>query len=277
MNAHVSISELADMLHGRSNPWKVIALMEAYFDESWIGPTGQRITALAGFMATANVLRALEDDWIEAWEPYKKQYGIETFHMTDCAGGYGEFGKIDTFFRRAIITRLSKVVGRHELQPVWSAVIDEDWDAIVTDANFLKRYPKPLDICFGHVVHQMVGWMRSNGYEAGVAPMFADHSEYNPRMKDVYDAYKHHPEWAKFLRPIAFGSPRQVICLQAADMLAYGIALDRRDIEYPKQEITLENIGPRKFLINMTGFHGLHVGGCYDALGLKNAVRDFRS
>jgi hypothetical protein len=139
MNEHVSIYELADMLHGRSNPWKVMALMEAYFDESWIGPTGQRITALAGFMATAQVWRDLEDDWIEAWAPYKEQYGIKTFHMTECAGGYGEFARIDTFFRLAIITTLSKVVGCQKVQPVWSAVLDEDWNAVVSDTDFLNR------------------------------------------------------------------------------------------------------------------------------------------
>ena len=265
------------MLHGRSNPWKVLALMEAYFDESWIGPQGQRITALAGFIATAATWRDLEDDWREAWKPYQDRYGIETFHMTDCAGGYGAFANIETFFRLAIIASLSKVVGKHKVQSIWSAVIDEDWDRVVTNPDFLTRYPKPLDLCFNHIVQQMIGWMRREGYSAAVAPLFAEQDEYNHRMMDIYEAYRHHPEWSKFLRSMTFAAPRGIIPLQAADMLAYGVALERSDVEYPKQEITLSNIGPRKFLINMTGFHGLHVGGCFGALALKNAMRDFRS
>jgi len=250
--------------------------MRAYFDESWIGDAAQRITALAGFMAPCAVWTALEDEWCEAWEPYASQYGIAAFHMTDCVGGFNEFARVDTFFRMAIITSLSKVVGAHQVQPVWSAVINEDWDAVVTDTDFLRRYPKPLDLCFDHVVQQMIGFTRRKGHSGGVAPMFADQNEYNPRMMEVYSTYKHHPEWAKFLRPIAFGSPRQVIPLQAADMLAYGVGIDRAAIEYPKEDVSLANIGPPRFLINMTGYHGLHVGGCFGALALRNAVMDFR-
>jgi len=277
MSAHVRIAELADMLHGRSNPWKVLALMEAYFDESWIVPQGQRITALAGFIATAATWRALEEDWIEAWKPYQDRYGIETFHMTDCAGGYGEFSNIETFFRLAIITSLSKVVERHKVQSIWSAVIDEDWDAVVSDPQFLRRYRKPLDLCFDHVVRQMIGWMRRQDYTASVAPVFAEQDEYNPRMVEIYDAYHHHPEWSRFLRSMTFASPRGVKPLQAADMLAYGVALEQSDVEYPKQEKTIENIGPRKFLINLTGYRGLDVGGCFGARALKNALKDFQS
>ncbi len=265
------------MLHGRSNPWKAMSLMQAYFDETWNGGKGQRITALAGFVAPAAVWSALEDDWRTAWEPYAEKYGIKTFHMTACAGGYDEFARIDTFFRMAIITSLSRVVGKHSVQPVWSAVIDEDWASVVTDAAFLRRYPSPLDLCFDHVVQQLIGLSKRNGYSGGVAPMFADQSEHNPLMMEVYSAYKHHPQWEGFLRPIAFGSPRQVIPLQAADMLAYGIGMDRADIGYPKEDATLATIGPRRFLINMTGYHGLHVGGCFDAVALRNAVRDFRT
>ena len=39
-----------------------------------------------------------------------------------------------------------------------------------------------------------------------------------------------------------------MIPLQAADMLAYGVALDCSDIEYPKEEVTLQKHRSAKIL-----------------------------
>ena len=197
--------------------------------------------------------------------------------MTDCVNGANDFLRIEKFFRKSIIESLSKVIGKHQILPIWSGVINEDWDHVVTDANFLKRYPKPLDLCFDHIVQQMLNLSRNHGFAGGVAPMFSDQKEYGLRMMEVYSAYRRHSEWAKFLRPISFGSPRQVIPLQAADMLVYGIALDRFRTEYPKTEWTFDNIGPFKFMSNMAQYRGLRTGGCYDANALKGAIAKFHS
>lgn len=276
MNAHVPIREMADFLHSRSNRWKVLALLRAYFDESWFNRSGQ-ITALAGFVADAASWDAFEADWIATWEPFQTQFGIYTFHMTDCRNGTEKFQRIEQHWRFHIINAMSQVIGRHKPQPIWSAVIDDDWHKVVGNApDFLARYPKPLDLCFDHVVRQMAQWTARHDFDGGVAPMFAEQTEFQPRMIEAYEAWRKHPQFGQFLRPVAFASPSQVKPLQSADMLAYGMGLDNMDNSEPLEPWTLANLGTRRFLHNATEHTGLTVGGCYGEAALRNALISFR-
>src|SRR5262245_36059311 len=117
-----------------------MACMRAYFDESGTHDEA-RVTAIAGYVGSKDVWTVVETAWRGALALYADK-GVKTFHMKDCVAGKGEFQRLDTFFRMALITQLSNILKENDIQAIWSAVIVEDWHAVVDDPIFLARFPK---------------------------------------------------------------------------------------------------------------------------------------
>lgn len=250
-------------------------VLKAYFDES--GTHGdQGITALAGYVGTADAWNALEAAWQEELRPYA-HLGVKTFHMSECMGaeGSGEFARVEKFHRDVIVVNLSKILAKSELQPIWSAVLTEAWTEFVTDPEFLARYPKPLDLCFEHIVRQLAGWARRAADGEVVVPVFAYSKEYSPRMDELGRVWGQTDWYRSVLGSISFGFPSQVVPLQAADFLVHEIGW-HWDNQFYGPLPTLIESGYRQILDNATQHRGLHMGGCYDAVPLRNAVKHFK-
>ena len=197
------VSEIATWLHDRSATWRALAMLRAYFDESGTQGTPDSATSIAGYVATEEVWTELEVDWAKQMAPYVN-YGVTTFHMRECLAGVRQYERLDSFWRNQHILDMGNVLTRHDIQPVWSAVVAADW-ALVTDADFLARYPKPFDLCFEHTLVQLWEWAQQNTGGEAIAPMFALSKEYLPRMQDVGSAYLASEWYHKFLRPLSFG------------------------------------------------------------------------
>jgi hypothetical protein len=272
VNAPVPIGQIADWLHRSAAQRKALVLMEAYFDES--GTHGEAlITSLAGYVATKEVWKSLEGQWEDELRVYAHK-GVETFHMTHCIMQEGEFAALDRFFSRALIMKLSEVLARHDIQPIWSMVVNEDWDKVVTDQEFLARFPKPLDLCFEHVVLTLHSWAKRRAGGELVAPMFSYQPEYYARMAEIGRVYGSQGWYRTVLGPIAFGFPSQVVPLQAADFVSHQVNSRWEHIEYG--DLKLENMGPTVALQNATAFNGMHVGGGFDRKSLRLVVERFK-
>lgn len=63
--------------------WEAVVLIEAYFDESGTHD-GSPVMVIGGFLIESEEARKLE----LAWKVMLDRYGIEFFHMTDCALGF---------------------------------------------------------------------------------------------------------------------------------------------------------------------------------------------
>lgn len=252
-----------------------MAPLKAYFDES-ITHELQGVTAIAGYVGADSVWSSIEGPWTQQLALYADK-GVKTFHMTECCGadGYGQFALVDTFHRMSIIKNLSELLGRSDIQPIWSAVLTEDWQTI-DDAEFLKKYPKPFYLCFDHIVYQLADWARRKANGERIDPMFAYSPEYAERMAEVGAAYSRQDWYKQALGPIAFGYPEQVIPLQAADMLVHEIAWHWDNQEYGPVPKRLEEVGYRRVFANATKFNGLNEGGCFDAGALGLAVERFK-
>jgi len=268
----IAIASIADWLHRGAAHGKALVLMEAYFDES--GTHGHAlITSLAGYVATKETWVSLEEQWQRELEVYADK-GVKTFHMAHCVAQEGEFAALDSFFSRSLIMKLSEVLARHDIQPIWSMAVNEDWDEVVTDAEFLARFPKPLDLCFEHVVLTLHSWAKRRTNGELVAPMFSYQPEYYARMAEIGRVYGSRDWYRTVLGPIAFGFPSQVMPLQAADFVSHQINSRWEHVEYG--EITLKNIGPTLALQNATAFNGMHVGGGFDRKSLRRVVEQFK-
>jgi hypothetical protein len=88
-------------------------MLRAYFDES--GTHGEaHVTSIAGYVAAKSVWENVETEWDKEMSYYRERTAVRTFHLTDCLAGRGEFTGLDEFFRLAITSQLSRVLGRHE-------------------------------------------------------------------------------------------------------------------------------------------------------------------
>ena len=205
-----------------------------------------------------------------------KQFGVKTFHMVDCLGdaGHGEFSRVEKFYRQAIVVNLSKILASSDLQPIWSAVLDNDWKSTVNDSTFLKRYPKPLHLCFDDIVANLAGWSREHADGEKVVPMFAWNKEYGPKMQALGDIWAEQDWYSSTLRCISFGKPSDVMPLQAADFLVHEIGWYWNNVFFGPRP-TLVDSGFRVILDNATKAHGMERGGCYTADALKLRISEF--
>jgi len=264
---------IAAWLHQRAPGMRPVAVLEAYFDESMT----QGVTAIAGYVATDTDWASIEGLWAGVLGLYADK-GVRTFHATDCCGveGYGEFGLVDTFHRMNILNSLSGILMGSAVQPVWSAVYTEDWDAAVTDPAFLAAFPKPFHLCFEHIARQLAHWGASRiGAGERIPVMFACQAGYQEWMAQASQSWAQ-PGWHKdVLGALAFDRPQRVIPLQCADLLAHEISWEWERREYGPRP-TIATGGYRRLLERASAFNGLHVGGCFGVEGLCAAVERFK-
>lgn len=272
---HVRFLEVAAALHPRHSVVRAMALLRAFFDESWTRD-GEGVTAIAGYVASAGVWDAVEEPWKARLALYADK-GVRSFHMKDCCGaeGYGKFARVNTDHRLHIINSLSGILEKSDVQAIWSSVYNEDWNSVVTDPEFLNKFPKPFSLCFEHIVQQLWRWAKRNADGELVVPMFAYQPEYATHMSNVGAAYGQFPWYRDVLGPLAFDYPSRNVPLQGADLLAHEISWEWDRVGYGAPP-TLMNIGIRRVLEKATGFNGLHLGGCFDANALKLTVERFK-
>jgi hypothetical protein len=259
-----SIARIADLLHRQAAKWKAIAVIHnfrAYFDDSGTHKESA-VSALGGYVGSREAWLAIEQPWADILAEYWDK-GVRWFHMADCLAQEDQFARIDKPSVNYIITRLSKILGAQlGLQPMFSAVVQDDWD-VVTDAAFLKRFPNPIDLCFDDLVRSLAEWSAKNASGELVAPLFAV-GDYGRHGK-LYEA---EPWYRNTLGTLGFDYPSRVIPLQAADLLANQI---RFDIE---KRANLTVTGPTNALNWATGGRFV-MGHWFDAETLDLAVRRF--
>lgn len=264
------VAEMAATVHAGANPWKALAMLRAYFDESGTH-IGSPVTAIAGFAATAEVWTAIETEWSKVLADFKDK-GVEAFHMTDCLAATGQFSRLDAFWRNYLVNSLAAILERSDIQAIWAGVNTEDWDDLTTP-EFREQFPKPYDLCFDEVVRQLYRWSRHGADGTPVALVFGEQTEYQTRNELALQAWRRHPEFCRFIGSVTYSSPKLLIPLQAADMLAYEINKEWEKVEF--QELTWQNVGLRSVLERITKIHGLHGGGLFGDQAIRTAVARF--
>lgn len=82
-------------------------MMEAYFDESGTH-SGSPAMCVAGYLFDAEQCRLFDDEW----KLMLKRFGLEYFHMAECAAGTGEFSKLTAQERIEAETRAIGIIKR---------------------------------------------------------------------------------------------------------------------------------------------------------------------
>jgi len=265
--------ELADILHPRLDPWKIMVLLRAYLDESGTH-AGSRIVAIGGFVGSAGTWQKLEGEWAAALAVFDGA-DLEAFHATDCENGNREFEHIPIELRIALAQKLAKAISGLGLFGVWCAVIADDWNATDFDAQFSKEFPHPFYLCFATVAQKLARWTALRTDEARMAVVYAEHQEFGANAERLWDAYSRNKRVAH-LSSFSTASPRDCLPLQAADFLAYEMNRDWEAREYEIGTPSAHYHMPEPLKIIQQG-GGLDISGCYDAEALQAAMRRFRT
>jgi uncharacterized protein DUF3800 len=270
------IADLADALHARTSVWKAMAMLKiwgnGYFDETGTHDES-RITAIGGYVGKKDSWAALEPQWLEILEAYRER-GVRFFHMSEALAQRDQFSRIDKPNMNYIITQLSQLLGNAypALEPFFAAVVNEDWEAVVRDEDFLRRYPKPLDLCFDNLIQNLWRWAKTHTDGELVVPIFAYSAEYSARMAEIGRLYGAHEWYRKVLGPIAFDYPERVVPLQAADLIAHQMNWDVEKRAFGPHELWN---GGTNCLRWATGGRFTH-GNWFDAQGLKVTIERFK-
>ena len=268
MTFYLPIRELARValpmraLRGR------LLMLKAFFDDSGTHD-GSEITALGGFVASVDLWAEFEAAWGAVVNDFP-EIGPIDFHSADWELGAGEFFGIPKPIRDAISRRLARVIGRCELQPVWAAVINEEWHRL--DApDFKAAYPKPYDFCFRYCINQVSRWSAERAKSEPAALIFSEQNEYRGRMDAIFRAYKDAKPNTP-LKTLTFASYRDYLPLQGVDMYAYEVNRYWRELGYPANGFPLQLRVQGETILFPNG----EWGGCFGRLGLANALRRFR-
>lgn len=224
---YVPVGELADLLHPSASRWKALAMLRAYLDESGTHD-GSAVVSIGGLIGSKVEWEALEPPWDAVLSEYAER-GVKTWHTSDAIHQNEEFAGVDKPGVNHIMTQLSQLLGSRQLAAISSAVVVDDWNAVVRDKAFLERFPTPFALCFEDIVRGLSLWARDNAGGERVAPVFAYRSEYatgNGLGGDVLKMYGAQPWYKNTLAGLGFDWPAQCIPLQAADLIAHQMNWD---------------------------------------------------
>jgi len=271
VNAPIRIAALADWLHPTANLWKAMVMLKAYFDES--GTHGDSaVVSISGLVARKDAWIEVSEKWQAILDEFKDR-GVRWFRMSEALAQEGQFARIDKVALDYILTQLSGVLHDSHAVPLSSAVVREDWRAVVTDTEFLARFPDPIDLCFENIIRHLAAWSRQNAGGETVCPMFAYHQEFSPRMAEIGRLYGAQNWYRTVLGALAFDYPDRVIPLQCADLVAHQMNWDVEKRAYGPFDIA--SAGPTVVLHRATGGRFAH-GNWYDAEGLRLTVKRFK-
>jgi hypothetical protein len=243
-------------------------LIWAYFDDAGTH-AGSEVTSIGGLLGTARAWATLEADWAAVIDDFP-EYGLTAFHAHDCQEGIGDFANFRREIREAISARFSRVIARHtELRVFWSSCINAAWDE-VADAPFRERYISAFGLCFEWCIQQTARWSVNYAQGSPVSLVFAEQKNFEDRMRDVFRYYVGAKGYAP-LRTLTFGSYRDLLPLQAADLIA--TELNRY---WRAADLNPDKLSIRREIVELEQGRGLHLGGCYDHRGIANAVQQFR-
>ena len=209
---------------------KPLVMLQAYVDDS-IASTGDRKLLLAAYVLTA-------DQWIEfydAWDAaLHEPPAIDYFKMAEANGRGGCFRKFSEAQRNKKVFRMAQVVKQFAPHGLHVKVSTKEFNEL------LKPYvPWPVKTPYYILSHSMIyGLARLHdqmGLKMKCDVIFDDHPGLAAKILPAFDLYGLGPEsWRQWISgPPSFKDDKEVLPLQAADLLAWHLRRDVEGVEAP--------------------------------------------
>jgi hypothetical protein len=204
-------------VHHIDSVYRVLVPVQFYFDESGIH-AGSPALILAGYAAPTAQWLKFEDRWKTALA----EAGVSCFHMSEFESRLSEFRGWSNPKRIAFLSGLIDIINETAVYGLCCAISMEDYrEAVPEDLRqFDPRFAYLL--CF----HECLTWipdiLESVPPKETVNLVFDGNDQYTPMLYRAFCAFKQffgEPRW--LLGTLSYGSKRNYIPLQAADILAY--------------------------------------------------------
>jgi hypothetical protein len=192
----------------------VIAYCDESYDDKGI------VFTVAGFLAN-------EEEWArlaDRWKMRCLQDGIDCYHATDCANGWGDFLPLSSEICVALNTDLITYLTETKLIGFAVSISIKDFtDIIAADPKAETILgTEPYHLAFQLFVLQVCHEINQVYPQYPLAFVFEQNEKVSGRAKCVYDdVRKRNPELAMCMGSLTYGDRRRLIPLQAADELAF--------------------------------------------------------
>jgi hypothetical protein len=195
-------------------------VLKAYLDASGTDPS-QKIVAVSGFATNEQRWTQFEKEWSD----FLREVGLTRWHNTDFYTKRGEYALWGEHDARRLFAprRISEIINAARPFGIGASVRYADWDPLRA-AGKVPTDESALGFCLDHCLAALIHRLHEMPDE-GIA-IYVDRDENENLAREITDwhieYYQRNEENANPYRDInlRFGSDRQFIPLQAADILA---------------------------------------------------------
>jgi hypothetical protein len=228
-------------------------MLTGFFDETGSSkdPT-QRIVGMGGLLAPATGWETFERKWKRAL----KEFDVPYFHMKEFAHSTNVFEdwKGREIIRRKLFSKLIKAMESAYPIPIAATVPKDVYDATYGEYPLFEKediYHEALHFC----ISGLVGIRHTMGQldeSEKVAIVFSQHEEFRSHVLKRYDKLIKEFEPFQKISAISFADMRELVPLQAADLVAYELKKEH------ERRLYEPNKPPRygfQMLLEMTSRH----------------------
>jgi hypothetical protein len=175
----------------------------------------QRFVGVAGLVAPAENWEAFERKWKQALSDFKIPY----FHMKDFASRRRYYEGWSEQKRRKLLGKLLRIIATTNPFPVGAIISLDDYRSF--SAEDQKLMGDPYHFCLMGCVY-LPSWRTENDPpDVRVSIIFGEQLEFKYMAGQLLEDFKQNYPAAKRFDPPAFGDMKEVVPLQAADIVAY--------------------------------------------------------
>lgn len=203
-----------------------IAVLKLYMDESGIHD-GSPVVTVAGYFAIPKKWREFTKDWNKAKRP------IRVFHAADCASCNGEFKGWEPPARDQFVAGLLPIIPKHALPGICVGI-----HLGALEQGFAKRpelremFGTPYTACFQWSLQFLLSVMERVDVNDRLA-IIHEMNDYKHEVLSAFDWVSKNRKTHNGKLSISFGSKKDYVPLQAADVLAYEFNKRLRDLNRP--------------------------------------------
>lgn len=204
---------------------KHILVMQAFIDDSQSSSSGREFV-LAGYMASAPVWMQFSDEWSKALAELPS---IDYFHATEAESRKDEFLGWDVVVRNRKVMKLAEIIDRFPLFSFDCRVGQDSFGRILRDASPYDLRSPYFSIFYG-VIATAARQLHMHGIAVPIDFIFDEQGDVGPEAALWYNHVR--LGLPSHLRPLLGGRPifrsdRDIVPLQAADMLAWHLRRSR--------------------------------------------------
>jgi hypothetical protein len=204
----------------RNNWHRHIVVLKAYFDDSGTH-AGSPAVIWAGFMAHIDEWTTLEDEWLALLRREK----LTHMHMADLANSRGQFDLWSEARRDALTYEFRQIIQARNIIGIGAVVRSAAWTEVIAGTWLEDRLYSPVLFAFEHAIQQALHWAEAANLQTGISEkidfVFDLREQDAAKGLKLANSYGEAEQWAPWFRGAKFMKMREVIPLQAADMLAF--------------------------------------------------------